>query len=348
MKILVDVLHPAHVHLYRNAMRQLEKRGHEIFCTARAREMVSYLLEKYGFKYKILTFPKRGQVNLVRELLEHDFKLFKIVKSFKPNIMVGSSLCIAHVSKITSPKSIIFNEDDAAVLKTSAKVYFPFADIICTPDCVKDDFGRKHIKYNSYHELAYLHPDNFLPTSDVLKKLEVNENERYFIIRFVAFQAGHDVRERGLDFYTTQKIIDILLKYGKVFISSEKKLLPEFEKYKIPISPDEMHDALYFATMYIGDSQTMTAEAAVLGTPAIRCNTFVGRISYLEELEHRYELTYGFLPDESGKMLNKIAALLEEKELKSMWKEKKDKMLKEKMNLVYWMTNFIENYHEFL
>lgn len=146
----------------------------------------------------------------------------------------------------------------------------------------------------------------------------------------------------------TQKIIDILLKYGKVFISSERKLLPEFEKYKVPISPDEMHDALYFATMYVGDSQTMTAEAAVLGTPAIRCNTFVGRISYLEELEHRYKLTYGFLPDEKKEMLNKIVALLNEKELKSMWNEKKDKMLKEKINLVDWMTNFIENYHEFL
>ena len=56
----------------------------------------------------------------------------------------------------------------------------------------------------------------------------------------------------------------------------------------------------------------------------------------------------GFLPDESERMLNKIATLLDEKDLKSIWKEKKDKMLKEKVNLVNWMTNFIENYHEFL
>jgi predicted glycosyltransferase len=45
--------------------------------------------------------------------------------------------------------------------------------------------------------------------------------------------------------------------------------------------------------MYIGDSQTMTAEAAVLGTPAIRFNDFVGELSYLEELEYTFDLTYG-------------------------------------------------------
>ena len=30
----------------------------------------------------------------------------------------------------------------------------------------------------------------------------------------------------------------------------------------------------------------MTSEAAVLGTPSIRCNTLAGQLSYLEELEH--------------------------------------------------------------
>ena len=58
--------------------------------------------------------------------------------------------------------------------------------------------------------------------------------------------------------------------------------------------------------MFIGDSQTMTSEAAVLGTPAIRCNSFVNRISYLEEEENTYELTFGFKPEDSLKMFEHI------------------------------------------
>ena len=48
-----------------------------------------------------------------------------------------------------------------------------------------------------------------------------------------------------------------------------------------------------FASLYIGDSQTMAAEAGVLGVPFVRFNDFVGRIGYLRELEDVYRLGFG-------------------------------------------------------
>ena len=88
----------------------------------------------------------------------------------------------------------------------------------------------------------------------------------------------------------------------------------------------------------------MTIEAAVLGTPAIRCNTFVGRCPVIEELEHRYELTYGFLPHEEGRMLNTIERLLDTGNLKGEWLRRRDNMLKEKIDLTAWMVPFVEDY----
>ena len=35
MKLLVDMGHPAHVHFFRHAIRELESRGHEVRITAR-------------------------------------------------------------------------------------------------------------------------------------------------------------------------------------------------------------------------------------------------------------------------------------------------------------------------
>ncbi len=58
-------------------------------------------------------------------------------------------------------------------------------------------------------------------------------------------------------------------------------------------NPSDIYHALYYADLYIGDSQTIAAEKAVLGTPALRFNDFVGKIGYLEELEHKYGLTFG-------------------------------------------------------
>ena len=68
---------------------------------------------------------------------------------------------------------------------------------------------------------------------------------------------------------------------------------PQFEKYRIKINPLDMHHVMAFASLYIGDSQTMAAEAGVLGVPFVRFNDFVGRIGYLRELEDVYELGYG-------------------------------------------------------
>ena len=87
----------------------------------------------------------------------------------------------------------------------------------------------------------------------------------------------------------------------------------------------------------------MTAEAAVLGIPSIRYNSFVGRISYLEELEHKYDLTFGFLPDrDEDKLLSTLKGMLERTDLKEAWQKKKEKMLTEKIDLNQWMIGLFE------
>ncbi len=98
--------------------------------------------------------------------------------------------------------------------------------------------------------------------------------------------------------------------------------------------------------MLIGDSQTMTSEAAVLGTSSIRCNSFVGRISYLEEEEHKYHLTYGFLPEQSEAMFEKIDELLSMPNLKEEWQLRRQSMLQDKIDVTAFFVWFIENYPE--
>ncbi|MCD4741346.1 MAG: hypothetical protein K8R67_02525, partial [Desulfobacteraceae bacterium] len=85
---------------------------------------------------------------------------------------------------------------------------------------------------------------------------------------------------------------------------------------------------------------------AVIGVPAIRSNSFVGRISYLEEEEHKYELTYGFKPDDFDNMLKKIDALLKLPDLKKEWQKRRKKMLKDKIDVTAFIVWFVENYPE--
>lgn len=49
MRLLVDIGHPAHVHLFKNFMWEMERKGHEVLITATEKDIALKLLDNYGF-----------------------------------------------------------------------------------------------------------------------------------------------------------------------------------------------------------------------------------------------------------------------------------------------------------
>ena len=60
MKVLVDIIHPAHVHFFRNAISELQKKGHEVAVTARKKDVTIDLLENYGIPFTCLSEVGKG------------------------------------------------------------------------------------------------------------------------------------------------------------------------------------------------------------------------------------------------------------------------------------------------
>jgi len=131
--------------------------------------------------------------------------------------------------------------------------------------------------------------------------------------------------------------------------SSERPLKPQFEQYRIKINPLEMHHVMAFASLYIGDIQTMAAEAGVLGVPFVRFNDFVGRIGYLRELEDKYQLGYGIKASAEGSV-DQLCSRVEElvsmpsAERKAVFLERRQTMLSDKIDCAKFLTWFTENY----
>jgi predicted glycosyltransferase len=146
----------------------------------------------------------------------------------------------------------------------------------------------------------------------------------------------------GLPVEAAKKIITLLAKRGKVLIMAEGELREEFRQYQFPLPSENFHDVLAFASMVIGDSQTVTAEAAVLGVPNLRCNSFVGRITYLEELEKIFGLTKGFLPGDADKLIHTVQDYLENSEkIKHEMQRRRTKMLASCVNVADWQWDMI-------
>jgi len=140
-----------------------------------------------------------------------------------------------------------------------------------------------------------------------------------------------------------RKIIVILKPHGKVFITCERKIDDEFKEYQLKVSPEKVHSFMFYAQMLIGDSQTMTSEAAVLGVPSLRCNSFAGRISYLEEQEKKYQLTYGFLPKDFSLLEKKLRELLSVSDLKNEWQKRRKLMLEDKIYPTPFFISILKN-----
>ena len=343
MKILIDMGHPGHVHLFKNFIWEMKKRGHEIKVTARDKEITLHLLSTYNFPFTKIGTQKAGMFNLIQEWIARDIGIFRISRNFHPDILLGvGNPSIAHVAKVIRKPSIIFTDTEHATFGNS--ITFPFASSICTPSCYRDNIGLKQIRYNGYHELAYLHPNHFIPDSTVLDELGLTKDDHFIIVRFVSWGASHDVGQHGI--IDKIGLVKALEQYGRIIITSEETLPEELKKYQISVSPEKLHDLLYYATMYIGEGSTTASECAVLGTHAIYVNTL--RLGYTDEEEEKYNLLYTFSnPDKMGtEVFEKAKELLEDPNLRVKGKKKREQVLKEKIDVTAFMVWFIENYPE--
>jgi len=341
MTLLVYLGHPAHFHLFKETIKNLQAKAVKVVIVIKSKDVLEKLLIDSKLEYLNIS-DANNKGSAYKNFTKRLFNLAKIIRANKPNLLVGSAAELTILGKLFRIPSYIFFEDDFEAVKKFAKIAGPLATKLVCPDCCSAwKWDNKKLGYKSYHELAYLHPNHFTPDAEKVKSI-FNINEKNFILRFAQLTAYHDVGKSGITTEIAQQLIDILSTHGNVFITSERALEPQFEKYRIQISPLDIHHALYFADMYIGDSQTMTAEAAVLGTPAIRFNDFVGELSYLEELEHMFNLTYGIKTNHPEKLLAKVKELLQKPDLKQEWQNRRQKMLKERIDFSMFMTNLIK------
>lgn len=344
MRILFNIGHPAHVHLFKNLIWNLEKKGHECKITTIDKDVSLHLLNAYNFDYDIVGCGRSTLLSKTTELIKIEYKLYKIAKSFKPDILVGGvgNVYVAHIGKLIGIPSIVFDDTEHAKLEHS--LLDPFVSTICTPSCFRKDLGKKQVRYNGYHEIAYLHPNYFKPDVSVLEKLEIDENEKFFILRFVGWDASHDFGHKGLDSEMRLRVAKNLEKYGRVLITSEKPLPKDFDKYKINVAPEKMHDLLYYATLLFGESATMASECAVLGTSAVYID-FAGR-GYTDEEESRYGLVYNFKDDKASQenALTKALELIKQDDIKKESRLKSKRLIDEKIDMTKFFTEFLENY----
>lgn len=337
MHVLFDIGHPAHVHLFRHVAKRMQARGDKVTVTIRERGIIGRLLDHYGLPYTVASRPRTGLVGSGIELAIHNWQVLRAALPDRPDFLVGTSVSVAHVGRLIGRPSIVLNEDDADYVPLFTKITYPFATRVVIPAILRDEKTAKVRTHDSYHELAYLHPDHFTPDPAALSLLGVAPGEPFFILRLVSLTAHHDAGEEGLSEAQVMRLIGLLAPHGRIVVNAEGAMPESLRPYAFRAPPEHMHSILAHAKMLISDSQTMTMEAALLGRPAIRCNSFVGRCSVITELEERYQLAWGFRPAQFEALLALAGGLLADPALEHTMAQRRARVLADKVNLADWL-----------
>jgi predicted glycosyltransferase len=339
-KILIDIGHPAHIHYFKNCAQILSQKGYDFFFTVRERDSTIELIQSTGYHY---ISRGKGGGSLIKKVLDApriSNTIYNVALDYQPDMCLSvASAYLGKTAKKLNIPYIALDDTELAILEH--KVSWPYASVILSPSCYYGKLDKKQLLFNANLEMLYLHPNYFTPDPSIYHELGIEPGEKYCILRFISWDANHDVGQKGLSFTEKIAIVDELSKYSRVFISSEGKLPDSLLKYKFTLHPKRLHDALSFASLYIGEGATTASESAVLGTPSFYANSMV--VGNCNE-ESRYGLAFTGLS--FTEIIERSIAILKDPESKNKFLEKRKNFLKEKIDPTAFLCWFIENYPE--
>ena len=342
MNLLFVVGHPAYVHFFRNSIGELVRHGHRVRVAAVDKESTLALLRAY--KLSFVEFG-RNDPNMGLKILDtprKDYRFLRLLRESGAEMVVSTgSPYAAHASALRGIPHIAFSDTEIAV--AVLRTMMPFTDAVCTPSVFSKDLGTKQVRYSGYKELAYLHPSRFEPQSSVLDLVGASRDEKLIIVRFASWDSSHDTRANGLKFRDPADVLSFIRdlgKYGRVLITSERKLPTELSRLVLRIPLERIHDLLFFASLYVGEGATMASEAGVLGTPWI----FVSNETrgYLDDQQQKYGL--GFWETSVEAAMDRVEDVFSVPDLKRSWGAKRQALLRDKIDVTDFIVRFLEEW----
>jgi len=279
------MLTPKQVHFLGRLSLRLKEEGHEVLNTTRLYREANQLLKLLGFKAEV--FGKHGGGTLEGKLLastQRINELTPVIAIERPDIAISFSspesartsfgLGIPHYSINDSPHAIAVA---LLTLPLSKKLFAP--KVIPKEKWIQVGVKEeKIIQYNALDPIVWI--KNFKPDPAILDELNLDVKKPIVVFRteesFAAYLLGRTSQE--------SVIIPIIKKLQKQYKDQVQVIiLPRYEEQisvintifgDCVITLEKVVDGpnlLSFTSVFIGAGGTMTAEAALLGIPAISC-----------------------------------------------------------------------------
>ena len=333
MKAMICFTHPAWVHQFHHILWKMQERGDELMCFVAEKDGNSKLLDSYNIPYiRCAKTTGKNPVQKAFLFLKLTAQFTLAALRFKPDIMIGRAAPMLSIASwIVGKPHIVY--EDTEVSKFSLRICKRLSTKILTPRTFLTDLGQCQERVDTYKELFYLHPSVFTPDKQVLRDVGFNPDEPYILVRFVAWNASHDIGKKGLDDAGKIALVKQLSQYGRVYVSSEGPVPEELKPNLLKTPYELVHHVLAFAKLVYSEGATMASEAVTLGTHALYVNVI--KSGSTQEQSERFHLLYNFNDgaDRYEKATAKAIELLETPDLEQQGAQKLEKLLAEKVDI---------------
>ncbi|HYC21020.1 MAG TPA: hypothetical protein VEF35_10555 [Candidatus Bathyarchaeia archaeon] len=347
MKIAVFVNTQAEVHFYKNIIAALERDGNQVFVLARGYGGTIELLNELNIPFFLFSGSSDSEPGKLTSVPHDVVNAFRYLKAKNIDLTTGCGTYCTFTAHLLKVPDITFSDSESTINAESyalSNLTYEFTDVFVTPSSFEQELGPKHLKVESYKELAYLHPDYYTPDPSVFDLLGISRSHDYSVLRFTAFDSLNDLGVRGLTDADKITLVKELSGYGEVFVSSECDVPQPMQDYVLDVPKRRIHDVLSYASLFITDTHTMAIEAALLGTPTIRNNVFVGDcdVGAFIELEREFQLLLNLKT--ASEVATKAVQLIRDPHAKEDWHKKRDRLLERKLDITALMVSLIEAY----
>lgn len=132
MNILIDIGHPAHVHLFRCFAHDMLKQGHRVLFTCRDKEFEIALLKANGFDFVCFGKKYKSTLGKIWGLVKFDWMELRTCWRFKPDVLLShGSMYAAHAAWLYGKPHISFED---TYNFEQIRLYEPFTKVILTAD----------------------------------------------------------------------------------------------------------------------------------------------------------------------------------------------------------------------
>jgi predicted glycosyltransferase len=333
---------PAHVHLYKWPVRRLQEDGHEVLILARDYGCTEDLLSYYDLPHVIYGSCGTTKGSLFFRLPGHYARIAREIRRFRPDLVFGMGGYAAHASVLARCRCVLVIDSEPTSL--DHRISTPFADVILTPAAFRKELGTNHYEFDGFKESAYLHPAVFEPDPSIRSDLGLARDEPFAVLRFNAFGSHHDVGHSGFSQEHRERLIGHLAQEVTVLVSDEggDLDLSRLDARTFDLHPARMHDALAKAELLVADTQTMVTEAALLGTPAVRSNSFVGE----DDMGNFKDLAEAGLVHNTADfetVLDITRKLLTDRSHADEWQQRRDTYVADMVNLTSLLVDIAVN-----